>query len=286
MRKAPTLARFLARIAALLLLVLCRPAGAAPHHAPDLTQAAQVNAQSLSTLAFAPFGRPEVGWAVYAPLVGHELGTQADADTPDFAAALSAWQSDHGLAATGIMDAATFSAFKAVWQSRRPFVAVSRVACPPAPPETALATAPPRQSYGGKTLRLRARALAAYERLFAEARTEVAAVRADPRLLTLFSAYRSPDYDAARCLKENNCQGVTRAACSAHRTALAVDIYLGSAPGFPPDSSDDGNRLAIAKGAAYRWLIANAARFGFVPYAFEPWHWEWTGEPVTPAAVP
>ena len=30
---------------------------------------------------------------------------------------------------------------------------------------------------------------------------------------------------------------------------------------------------------AYRWLVANADRFGFVNYPFEPWHWEWTGEP-------
>jgi LAS superfamily LD-carboxypeptidase LdcB len=29
---------------------------------------------------------------------------------------------------------------------------------------------------------------------------------------------------------------------------------------------------------AYRWLVANAGRFGFVNYVFEPWHWEWTGE--------
>ncbi len=31
---------------------------------------------------------------------------------------------------------------------------------------------------------------------------------------------------------------------------------------------------------AYRWLLANARRFGFVNYVFEPWHWEWTGEPI------
>ena len=28
---------------------------------------------------------------------------------------------------------------------------------------------------------------------------------------------------------------------------------------------------------AYRWLVRYAARFGFVNYAFEPWHWEWVG---------
>jgi LAS superfamily LD-carboxypeptidase LdcB len=58
-----------------------------------------------------------------------------------------------------------------------------------------------------------------------------------------------------------------------------MDIYLGSAPGYPPESSDDANRLYESRAPAYLWLVANAERFGFVNYAFEPWHWEWTGEP-------
>jgi LAS superfamily LD-carboxypeptidase LdcB len=31
-------------------------------------------------------------------------------------------------------------------------------------------------------------------------------------------------------------------------------------------------------------MIRNAGRFGFINYAYEPWHWEWTGEPVVPPA--
>jgi LAS superfamily LD-carboxypeptidase LdcB len=31
----------------------------------------------------------------------------------------------------------------------------------------------------------------------------------------------------------------------------------------------------------YRWLVRNAGRFGFVPYVFEPWHWEWVGSPTS-----
>ncbi len=152
--------------------------------------------------------------------------------------------------------------------------------CPAPPPEASLAAVPAADSYGGKSLLLRPRALAAYGRMLAAARAEVPAIRADPRLMTLFSAYRSPAYDAARCAREGNCQGVVRASCSAHRTGLAIDLYLGAAPGLAPDSSDDANRLAISRGPAYRWMVANAARFGFVNYPFEPWHWEWTGEPI------
>jgi LAS superfamily LD-carboxypeptidase LdcB len=54
-----------------------------------------------------------------------------------------------------------------------------------------------------------------------------------------------------------------------------MDLYLGRAPGSDPVSSRDENRRAIADGPAYRWLMANADRFGFVNYPFEPWHWEW-----------
>jgi LAS superfamily LD-carboxypeptidase LdcB len=44
------------------------------------------------------------------------------------------------------------------------------------------------------------------------------------------------------------------------------------------DSSADANRLYQVGTPAYRWLVANAARFGFVNYVFEPWHWEWIGQ--------
>ena len=98
----------------------------------------------------------------------------------------------------------------------------------------------------------------------------------DRQWFTIFSGIRDPAADDARCLIEGNCQGVTRAFCSAHRTGLAVDLHVGHAPGFGPDSSDDSNRRAMVRTPAYRWLVANAARFGFVNYIFEPWHWEWS----------
>jgi LAS superfamily LD-carboxypeptidase LdcB len=46
------------------------------------------------------------------------------------------------------------------------------------------------------------------------------------------------------------------------------------------DSTADANRLAMSKTPAYRWLVLNAPRYGFLNYAFEPWHWEWVGEPA------
>jgi len=247
--------------------------------------AARANAASLVQAVWAPFGRQEVGWRIYQPLAASEIGSDCPADSPAFAARLASWQSAHGLAGRGVMDAPTLLRMKALWQSRRPFVAASALACPAPPPPSSLARASATESYGGKVILLRPGALGAWRAMVAAARASSPPIAADRRLLTIFSGFRDPAYDDARCAAQHNCQGVVRAACSAHRTGLAIDLYLGAAPGFPPDSSADANRLFIARSAAYRWLVLHAGAFGFVNYPFEPWHWEWTGEPVASAGA-
>jgi hypothetical protein len=246
---------------------------------PAYRLAAAYNAAAERNLSWSPFGRPEQGWAVYAAAVGREVRSACAPDTPGFARAVSRWQASAQLTAHGGVDPATFEAMKQAWQQRRPFVRVRASGVCPAPPDEAgLATAPAADSYRGSVVRLRPQALAALERMIAAARREVPQVAADPEMLTAFSGYRSPGYDAARCAQQANCDGIVRASCSAHRTGLAVDLALGSAPGFAVDSSADANRLQQTGTPAYGWLLANAGRFGFVNYAFEPWHWEWTGE--------
>lgn len=241
-----------------------------------LVTSAQKNAGSLSTLSAAPFHRPEQGWKIYAPLVQNEIGSKCTADTPAFATALSSWQREHKLPATGAMDVATLDTMKAVWQSRRPFVVGSHHACPATPSDQELAKVPAQQSYGGKNIELAQRALIAYEKM-SEAAHKSGVLASGSTLLSVFSGYRSPQYDAARCAKEHNCQGIVRASCSAHRTGLAMDVDLGAVPGFAVDSSDDKNRLYMTQTPLYRWLVDNAAHYGFANYAFEPWHWEFVG---------
>lgn len=254
-----------------------RPASPTCQDGP--ASAARANAVSLRTLAWAPFGRSEAGWETYAPLIARELRTGCAPDTPGFAAALAAWQARQRLPADGAMTPATFARLKGIIQTRRPFVRLSaQHRCPAPPAASALTPADSAEGYGGKAILLRPGALAAYRRMISAARAEDPAIAADPRNLTIFSGFRSPAYDAARCASEHNCNGVVRASCSPHRTGLAMDLYVGEAPGFGPDSSADANRLFMSHTPAYRWLVANADRFGFVPYAFEPWHWEWTGE--------
>jgi D-alanyl-D-alanine carboxypeptidase len=242
------------------------------------SEAAQANALSLQTLAWAPFGRPETGWEIYVPLLQQEIRTTCPPDSEGFAAALAAWQRANGQGADGVLTEPLFLAMKGEVQGRREFVRFTSFGqCPDTP--DLITAARVDEGYSGKQVWLRPKALAAYRRMAAAARAEVPEIAADPRNLTIFSGYRSPAADAARCQAEGNCDGIVRARCSAHRTGLALDIYVGQAPGYGPDSSADPNRLHLTRTPTYRWLLANAERFGFVNYPFEPWHWEWTGEP-------
>jgi D-alanyl-D-alanine carboxypeptidase len=125
---------------------------------------------------------------------------------------------------------------------------------------------------------LKPEALAAYRRMAAARKPRLIPTNSD--LFVIFSGYRDPDADAARCAKENNCESGARAICSAHRTGLALDINLGAAPGSRVDSSDDANWLYLSRTKLYRWMVKKGRQFGFVNYPFEPWHWEFVASSV------
>jgi hypothetical protein len=248
----------------------------------SLVPAALQNGLSRTTAPWSVFGRAETGWAIYEPLVAHEIGTACPADSAAFARALAAWQASRRLPASGVMDAPTLTAMRLAWLARRPFVAQSRRGCPPPPAPAALVQARPDEGYETKPIQLLPQALYAWRAMVAAARTESPAIAADRRLLAIFSGYRDPVGDTVHCALTGECGTIARALCSAHRTGLAMDLYLGSAPGYGPASSDDANRLYQSRTPAYLWLVANAARFGFVNYPFEPWHWEYVAR--TPRA--
>lgn len=246
---------------------------------PRYAAAARANAESARSLVWSPFGTEEIGWETYAPLVAAEIATACAHGDTGFAAALAAWQRRNGPVADGVMTPAVFEAMRLRWHRRRPFSKIRPEDCPP--PTTVLAYAGPTEVYG-RPMQLRPGALAAYRRMIAAARAEAPSVFNQPNALKIFSAFRDPEADAARCLTDGNCDGVRRTLCSAHRTGLALDIHVGMAPGGDPASTAAFNRLAQSRSPAYRWLVRNAGRFGFVNYAYEPWHWEWTGEPIEP----
>lgn len=117
-------------------------------------------------------------------------------------------------------------------------------------------------------------------RLAAEAwRALVAAARADgiaaPLLLPM-SGYRDPKRQEQIWRKALVRYGSPQVArkwvappgTSAHQSGRAIDFYIGL-----PLSSKNAARMRNLP--AYRWLVANASRFGFYPYQREPWHWEY-----------
>jgi len=268
--------------------------GAATRYPPDLPrgwsgrcdepatarQAAQLNAGSIDTLPVSPFGHVETGWRAYAPLTAFEVGARCAIDTPGFAEALARWKTAHGLAYDGAMDARTLVVLKGAWQERRPFLMarVHKEPCPDPPGPDALIQIRPEESHYGRPIQVRPEVLAAYRQLVAAARRDLPELSAEPILLTIFSGFRSPEYDQAQCEAQGGCNGVSRAGtCSAHRTGSAIDIVIGAAPGARVDTPSDANRTYLSETRLYQWLVFNAGRFGFVNYPFEPWHWEWTG---------
>lgn len=196
--------------------------------------AALANAGSVQSLAWSPFGRAETGWEIYVPLIQQEIATRCPADSDGFAAAMAAWQRSNGLAADGVMNEAAFLGMKGAVQMRRDFVRFTSFGGCPETPDL-ITAARLDEGYGGKQVWMRPQALQAFRRMAAAARAEVPEIAADPRNLTIFSGYRSPAADAARCQAEGNCDGIVRARCSAHRTGLAADVYVGQAPGYPPE---------------------------------------------------
>lgn len=248
--------------------------------APGFRDAAQTNARTLDALPWSPFGVAETGWDAYAPVIAAEIGTSCAPGSPGFAGALAAWQRSHGLPGGGILEPETFEKMRVAWMLRRPFVVETRDGhCPPGADEGSLANAAKDEGYWGKTIQLKPAALEAWRRLRADAQRQVPAAAADPQFLRIVSGYRSPAENGVRCLK-GGCGGPARANCSAHQTGTAMDLYLGSAPGFDPTSSTDVNRSWQAATPLYHWLVANAPRYGFVGYPYEPWHWEWAGGPA------
>lgn len=240
------------------------------------------NSISLYSLEWAPFSGTEWGWETYVPLIQKEIDLQCPPSSADFAVALSRWQARYALPATGLFDAATFEVLRGVLQERRPFImARVRGECPDPPPIRELGYLVESEEHADRLTRLLRRdTLDAYRRLVAAARAEVPEIAGDHELLQIFSGFRDPEADAARCAASGGCDGLRRAVCSAHRTGSAVDLYVGQAPGMGVDSTAAESRLWMSRGPTYRWLVQNAGRFGFVPYLYEPWHWEFVGAPV------
>lgn len=248
---------------------------------PQFDFAAAQNQNLARSLVWTFGGKLQNGWYIYKPLICETIKADMDADENEFAEILAGWQKANGMAATGILDTPTMNSFVAKWQANR--LKSKSYASP-----NELLLAPTVDFFDPSRpdeLRQVERATyAAYKRLLAAAiadkslnlkntaRDELASPE---QFLKIVSAFRSRDYqDKLRKESPNSGRAGLATTFSAHFTGRALDIYVGG----EPVTTKDENRAVQIKTPVYLWLVKNAGKFGFKPYFYEPWHWEYAPE--------
>jgi len=101
-------------------------------------------------------------------------------------------------------------------------------------------------------------------------RTELAPAE---KYLKIVSSFRSHEYQERLRKQSPNAGRAGLATNSPHFTGRALDLYVGG----EPVETKDSNRALQIQTPVYQWLVRNSERFGFRPYYYEPWHWEYTG---------
>jgi len=235
--------------------------------ASAFTAAAGQNAVLRNDLTWTFGGKPQRGWYLYDLLISKTLNTDHDPVSNNFAEELAGWQKKRRLSADGVLDQDVLMALVSQWQSAR---LKNRA---PAQPDQ-LVTAPPSDFYDpGRAAELRQVERNAYEAY----KEMIAAAAADLKLaptskyLKIVSSYRSREYQDQLRKNSPNSGSAGLAVNSPHFTGRALDVYVG---GSPVDTNDS-NRAIQVNTPAYKWLVRHAERFGFRPYFYEPWHWEY-----------
>jgi len=239
--------------------------------------AAAKNTAFRDQLAWTFGGKQQRGWYLYDTLLRQTLSTPSSTATTDFAAALSTWQDSRGLTSEGILDETSFMDVVAYWQTNR---LKDRT---PATPDQ-LITAPSSEFYDperdAELRQVERNTYAAYKRMLAAAIADptlkldhVAADQLAPteQFFKIISAHRSREYQEKLRRESPNAGSAGLAVNSPHFTGRALDLYVG---GDPVDTRDS-NRAIQVNTPVYQWLVRNAERFGFRPYFYEPWHWEY-----------
>jgi hypothetical protein len=248
-----------------------------PSHSSSLGAAATRNAQLSRELNWMFGSKQQLGWYLYTPLIKRLINTKYDTASAKFALALSRWQAKSGLKSSGVLDEETLYAMVTTWQDAR---LKDRSLAQP----DQLLTAPVSDFYDptrAEELRqVERRTYAAYQRLVAAAvvdrslglsRTRRGELASGEKYLKIISAFRSREYQEKLRRESPNSGSAGLAVNSPHFTGRALDLYVG---GEPVDTSDS-NRARQVETPVYQWLVRNAERFGFRPYCYEPWHWEY-----------
>jgi hypothetical protein len=98
----------------------------------------------------------------------------------------------------------------------------------------------------------------------------IEAAKADGINFSVNSSFRSAGHQQKLWNKNPNSEEVARPGYSSHQAGVALDFNNMSGK---KNGATCSNR-ATNSGAGYKWLVANAATYGFKQYAVEAWHWD------------
>lgn len=245
--------------------------------ASDLSAAVSRNILLSNDLSWTFGNKPQRGWYLYTPLISRLLNTRNAVGSTGFAKSLATWQKKMDLQANGVLDDRSLYAMITIWQGAR--LKDREVASP-----EKLVLVPISEFYDptrAEELRRVDRATyAAYKKMVAAAVADRSLGLAHgahgelapgEKFLKIISAFRSREYQEKLRRESPNSGSAGLAVNSPHFTGRALDIYVG---GEPVDTLD-ANRKVQVETPVYKWLVRNAQRFGFRPYFYEPWHWEY-----------
>ncbi|MGI8494161.1 MAG: D-alanyl-D-alanine carboxypeptidase family protein [Pyrinomonadaceae bacterium] len=249
-----------------------RIASAAPAVSPN---AIAENIRLKNSLGWTFGGKSQRGWYLYVSLIQQTIGTETAADSPEFARAVAVWQQRNGLVPTGTIDEETLYEMIKFWQARR-------LNSSEYPTDDKLLTAPIFDFYDPtrsiELLKIERETYAAYKKMLRAAAKDLnlrlmpmGELAPDENFLRIVSAFRSREYQTKLRRAEPGSGRAGLAVNSPHFTGHAIDIYVGG----EPVTTKDFNRAIQVQTPAYKWLVKNAAKFGFYPYFYEPWHWEY-----------
>jgi len=235
----------------------------------DVKTAIEQNSKLKNNLKWVFGQKTQTGWYLYIPLIQKLIGTESKPETEEFALALAVWQERSNLETDGILNAETLYKMIEVWQSRR----LNRSDYPS---ESELLTAPIADFFDPtrdvELLKVKREAYSAYKRMAAAALQDKSLkLTGEGKYLKIISAFRSREYQEKLRQKSPGSGRAGLALNSPHFTGCALDIYVGG----EPVTTRDENRAIQIETPVYLWLVKNAEKFGFYPYYYEPWHWEY-----------
>ncbi|MFN2532951.1 MAG: D-alanyl-D-alanine carboxypeptidase family protein [Pyrinomonadaceae bacterium] len=245
-----------------------------------LATAASRNSILINELNWTFGGKQQHGWYLYSALIGRLLNASDDGASAPFAASLIKWQRDTGLTANGILAEDSLYAMVGYWQQNRlkerdVANAADLIVAPVSdfydPSRPAELRQVERQTYFAYKAMLAAAAADSSLNLRLDNEGSLAP---EQKYLKIVSAFRSPQYQEQLRKQSPNAGRAGLAVTSPHFTGRALDLYVGG----EPVETRDSNRAIQVQTPVYRWLVRNADRFGFRPYYYEPWHWEYVGK--------